>query len=276
MKELIWLIPLFPLAGFLINGLLYLVSHRSKNAPGHGHASAEDGHGEARSSARGGQPPADRSWPRRGAPGIVQGPPHRGRRGQRRPRLPPRVRRDLRRRPEGLRGRRVRDAGPLPLDPARREPGRRPDPGRGRRVGRRRRFPARLALGADARVRDVRRLPHPRLLGRVHGPRRGLRPLLRVPEPLHVRDARPRPGRELPDALRRLGGRGPLLVPADRLRLPQEVRGRRRQEGLRRQPHRRLRLHPRDLRGLRALRLARLRDGLRGGRRQPGGVHART
>jgi NADH-quinone oxidoreductase subunit L len=48
-RQLIWLIPLVPLAGFLINGLLYLVTHRTKNAPGHGqgHESAEDGHGEA-------------------------------------------------------------------------------------------------------------------------------------------------------------------------------------------------------------------------------------
>jgi NADH-quinone oxidoreductase subunit L len=45
-RQLIWLIPLVPLAGFLINGLVYLLSHRTKNAPGHGH-DAEDGHGEA-------------------------------------------------------------------------------------------------------------------------------------------------------------------------------------------------------------------------------------
>jgi len=44
-RNLIWLIPLVPLAGFLINGLLYLLSHRTKNAPGHD--DAEDGHGEA-------------------------------------------------------------------------------------------------------------------------------------------------------------------------------------------------------------------------------------
>ena len=48
MRQLIWLIPLVPLAGFLINGLVYLLSHRTKNAPGHGHGhDEEDGHGEA-------------------------------------------------------------------------------------------------------------------------------------------------------------------------------------------------------------------------------------
>ena len=30
MKDLLWLIPLFPLAGFVVNGLLYLVSHRTQ------------------------------------------------------------------------------------------------------------------------------------------------------------------------------------------------------------------------------------------------------
>ena len=46
-------------------------------------------------------------------------------------------------------------------------------------------------------------LPHPRLLDRLHAPRRDrrrLRALLRVPEPLHVRDADARPRRELPPA----------------------------------------------------------------------------
>ncbi len=47
MKAYIWLIPLFPLAGFLVNGLVYLASHRTKHAGGHGHEPEEDGHGEA-------------------------------------------------------------------------------------------------------------------------------------------------------------------------------------------------------------------------------------
>ena len=37
MKDLIWTIPLFPLAGFLVNGFLYLVSHRTKGVAGHAH-----------------------------------------------------------------------------------------------------------------------------------------------------------------------------------------------------------------------------------------------
>ena len=47
--------------------------------------------------------------------------------------------------------------------------------------------------------------------------------------------------RQLPAAVRRLGRRGPVHLPADRLLLQQEVRRRRRQEGIHRQPHRRLR-----------------------------------
>jgi NADH-quinone oxidoreductase subunit L len=42
MKELIWAIPLFPLAGFLVNGLLYLVSHRTKGESSHGHGQGEE------------------------------------------------------------------------------------------------------------------------------------------------------------------------------------------------------------------------------------------
>ncbi|MGH9443602.1 MAG: NADH-quinone oxidoreductase subunit L, partial [Thermoanaerobaculia bacterium] len=39
MKDLLWLIPLFPLAGFVVNGLLYLSSHRTSSSEG-----PEDGH----------------------------------------------------------------------------------------------------------------------------------------------------------------------------------------------------------------------------------------
>jgi NADH-quinone oxidoreductase subunit L len=40
MRALIWAIPLFPLAGFLINGFVYLLSHRTKGESGHGHGDA--------------------------------------------------------------------------------------------------------------------------------------------------------------------------------------------------------------------------------------------
>ena len=83
----------------------------------------------------------------------------------------------------------------------------------------RRRLPARPAVGGDAVRRHLRRLPDPRLLGRLHGPRGGLPALLRLPEPLHGRDAAAGPGQQLPGDVRRLGRRRPLLLPADRLLL---------------------------------------------------------
>ena len=62
-------------------------------------------------------------------------------------------------------------------------------------------------------------------------------------------------------------GRRPLLLPADRLLVQEEVGRRRRQEGVHRQPHRRLRLHPRHAADLHDLRHARLPGGRgRGGR----------
>ena len=41
MKDLIWAIPLFPLAGFLVNGIVHLLEHRTK-----GERVLHDPHGE--------------------------------------------------------------------------------------------------------------------------------------------------------------------------------------------------------------------------------------
>ena len=71
--------------------------------------------------------------------------------------------------------------------------------------------------------------------------------------------------RELPPDVRGLGGRGALLVPPDRLLLREGVRRRRRQEGVRRQPDRRLRLPARHVRRLRrSSARSSFADGLRG------------
>jgi NADH-quinone oxidoreductase subunit L len=51
-KELIWLIPLVPLAGFLVNGILYLASHRTVGEA-HGHGEDAAGHEPAGHSAAG-------------------------------------------------------------------------------------------------------------------------------------------------------------------------------------------------------------------------------
>ena len=58
----------------------------------------------------------------------------------------------------------------------------------------RRRVQRRRADGDDDARRHRRRLPHPPLLDRVHEEGPGLSPVLRVPEPLLLLDARPDPG----------------------------------------------------------------------------------
>ena len=60
----------------------------------------------------------------------------------------------------------------------------------------------------------LRRLPHPPVLHRAHGARRGLHPVLHVPEPLRRLHAHPGAGRQPAAAVPRLGGRGPLQLPA--------------------------------------------------------------
>ncbi len=259
-------IPVFPLLGFLVNGLLYLVAHSKlggKDAPlgAHGRRRARC---RARRLPRGARRPRRRPRRPRGPPRHpVQGRPHLGRSDRLRALVrlrPPRDRllvdRDARPPPDR------RD--PLDLDPDgdERRLVRQP------RLLRRRRLPDRPALGPDARLRDVHRDPDPRLLGRVHGARRGVREVLRLPEPLHVRDADARPRGEPGDPLRRVGRRRPLLLPPHRLLLHEGLRRRRRQEGVRHEPDRRRRVPDGPLRLRRDVRDGRLREDVRGGRRR--------
>ena len=129
--------------------------------------------------------------------------------------------------------------------------------------------PPRSPVVADDPGRHRHRLADPHLLDRLHarGERQRVRALLLVPEPVRRVHARAGARRQLPGDVRRLGRRRPLLLPADRLLVQEEVGGRRRQEGVHRQPHRRLRLHPRDAADLRDLRHARLPGGRGRGRR---------
>ena len=55
MKDLLWLVPLFPLAGFVVNGVLYLLSHRTTGEAAHGHGEATQT-GAAPPSAHGENP----------------------------------------------------------------------------------------------------------------------------------------------------------------------------------------------------------------------------
>ena len=74
-----------------------------------------------------------------------------------------------------------------------------------------------------------------------------LRALLRLPEPVLRRDAGAGAGRQPAGDVRRLGGRRPLQLPADRVLVHRQRQRRRRQEGVHRQPHRRLRLPAGDV-----------------------------
>ena len=113
------------------------------------------------------------------------------------------------------------------------------------------------------------RVPHPRVLGRVHGSRPRLPAVLRVHEPVRVRDAAAGTGRQLLLPHRGLGVRGPGVVSADRLLVRAPHGGGRRQEGLRGQRDRRRGAGARGLPDPAPAGHARLRRGLRTGR--PGG-----
>src|SRR5208337_1132315 len=89
-----------------------------------------------------------------------------------------------------------------------------------------RQFPCRLRSAARPAHHDHaarghrRRLPHPYLLRRIHGSRRGVLAILRLPESLHVLHAYACALGELPADVRGLGGRGSRIVSAHRLLLP--------------------------------------------------------
>ena len=98
-------------------------------------------------------------------------------------------------------------------------------------------------------------------------PRGGVARYFSLPEPVLLLHADAGAGRQLPGHVRRLGGRRPLLVPADRLLVREEERVGRGQEGVHHQPGRRLGLPARRLPDLLHVRLVRLpRGGERGGR----------
>ncbi len=56
MRDLLWLVPVFPLLGFLVNGILYLASPRTHGSGGH--APPAGAQPEAESSTAAGHPHA--------------------------------------------------------------------------------------------------------------------------------------------------------------------------------------------------------------------------
>ncbi|HET9793554.1 MAG TPA: NADH-quinone oxidoreductase subunit L [Thermoanaerobaculia bacterium] len=63
MRDLLWLIPVLPLAGVLVNGILYLVSHRTHGEPQHGHEAHSTEAKAAPSPATGDDAPPHASAP---------------------------------------------------------------------------------------------------------------------------------------------------------------------------------------------------------------------
>ena len=122
------------------------------------------------------------------------------------------------------------------------------------------RAPGRSPVGTDDPGRDRDRFADSHLLDSVHArrERRRVRALLLVPEPVRGVHARAGAGLDVPGHVRRLGGRRPLLLPPDWFLVPQAVGGRRREESVRRQSHRRLRVPPRDVPAVLEVRHARL------------------
>ena len=134
--------------------------------------------------------------------------------------------------------------------------------GRGGELPRHRRLPGGSPVGRDDAGGHVRGVPDPRLLRRLHARGSRLRPVLHLHEPLHDLHARPGPGEQLPADVPGLGGRGALLVPPDRVLVPEEVGVRCREEGLRGEPDRGRRVSAGAVPDLADLRFAALRRDL--------------
>ena len=81
----------------------------------------------------------------------------------------------------------------------------------------------------------------PHLLDRLHGARRRPAEVLRLPEPVRRGDAAAGARQLVRHAVRRLGGRRPRVLPADRLLVRPAGRGDRREEGVHHEPGRRRR-----------------------------------
>ena len=137
-----------------------------------------------------------------------------------------------------------------------------------RRARRRLGVQDRHADGRDVRRRDERLGARARLLDRLHARGRQPAALLRLPVGLHLRHAHAGDVRQPGADVLRLGGRRPLLLPADRLLVHQALGERGGDQGLRRQPRRRLRLCAGHLRPLRRLPHHQPRAAVR---RRPGG-----
>ena len=123
----------------------------------------------------------------------------------------------------------------------------------------------RYADGGDAGGGDDGVVARASLFGRLHG-RRSLPPaVLRLSVAVHLRDADAGDGRQSRPVVLRLGGRRSRELSADRVLVSQAGSQRGRDQGVRRQPRRRLRLRARHFRRVHDDRRGRSRNDLRAG-----------
>ena len=120
----------------------------------------------------------------------------------------------------------------------------------GRVAARRHGVPRRPAEHHDVPVRHRHRLADPPLPDRLHARGPEVLEVLPLPQPVRLLDADARPRREPPRDVPRLGGRRHVLVLPDLVLAHPGVGGDGRQEGVRHQPRRRLRVHAGDVPGL--------------------------
>ena len=110
---------------------------------------------------------------------------------------------------------------------------------RRRRTESRHRVLARSAVDDHDADNHRRRRPHPYLFDRLHARRRRLLALLRMAQPVHLRDAGAGARRQHVADVRRLGRRRAVLVRADRVLVQGAGEHDRRQQGVHREPRRR-------------------------------------
>ena len=110
---------------------------------------------------------------------------------------------------------------------------------RRRRTESRHRVLARSAVDDDGADNHRRRRPHPYLFDRLHARRRRLLALLRMAQPVHLRDAGAGARRQHVADVRRLGRRRAVLVRADRVLVQGAGEHDGRQQGVHREPRRR-------------------------------------
>ncbi len=110
---------------------------------------------------------------------------------------------------------------------------------RRRRTESRHRVLARSAVDDHGADNHRRRRPHPYLFDRLHARRRRLLALLRMAQPVHLRDAGAGARRQHVADVRRLGRRRAVLVRADRVLVQGAGEHDGRQQGVHREPRRR-------------------------------------